>query len=228
MAENRWKVGQSGKRTEKTALFAQWDNSATLSAIGKGLARRRWLSSLLALCVIGGATATNADEAPSVLLETSAGEIRIRLLPDKAPRTVDNFLQLADDGFYDGLIFHRVIANFVIQAGGYDAELNHRKPPRTVANESFNGLRNRRGTVAMARLSDPNSADAQFFINVNDNAHLDAKAGQPGYTVFGEVTAGMDAVTAIELSDTQVRNGMAGVPEAPIVIHRLRRVAEAD
>ena len=189
---------------------------------------RRWLSSLLALCVIGGATAANADEAPSVLLETSAGEIRIRLLPDKAPRTVDNFLQLADDGFYDGLIFHRVIANFVIQAGGYDAELNHRKPPRTVANESFNGLRNRRGTVAMARLSDPNSADAQFFINVNDNAHLDAKAGQPGYTVFGEVTAGMDAVTAIELSDTQVRNGMAGVPEAPIVIHRLRRVAEAD
>jgi len=189
---------------------------------------RRWLSSLLALCIIGGATAANADEAPSVLLETSAGEIRIRLLPDKAPRTVDNFLQLADDGFYDGLIFHRVIANFVIQAGGYDAELNHRKPPRTVANESFNGLRNRRGTVAMARLSDPNSADAQFFINVNDNAHLDAKAGQPGYTVFGEVTAGMDAVTAIELSDTQVRNGMAGVPEAPIVIHRLRRVAEAD
>ena len=189
---------------------------------------RRWLSSLLALCVIGGATAANADEAPSVLLETSAGEIRIRLLPDKAPRSVDNFLQLADDGFYDGLIFHRVIANFVIQAGGYDAELNHRKPPRTVANESFNGLRNRRGTVAMARLSDPNSADAQFFINVNDNAHLDAKAGQPGYTVFGEVTAGMDAVTAIELSDTQVRNGMAGVPEAPIVIHRLRRVAEAD
>ena len=189
---------------------------------------RRWLSSLLALCVIGGATAANADEAPSVLLETSAGEIRIRLLPDKAPRTVDNFLQPADDGFYDGLIFHRVIANFVIQAGGYDAELNHRKPPRTVANESFNGLRNRRGTVAMARLSDPNSADAQFFINVNDNAHLDAKAGQPGYTVFGEVTAGMDAVTAIELSDTQVRNGMAGVPEAPIVIHRLRRVAEAD
>ena len=189
---------------------------------------RRWLSSLLALCVIGGATAANADEAPSVLLETSAGEIRIRLLPDKAPRTVDNFLQLADDGFYDGLIFHRVIANFVIQAGGYDAELNHRKPPRTVANESFNGLRNRRGTVAMARLSDPNSADAQFFINVNDNAHLDAKAGQPGYTVFGEVTVGMDAVTAIELSDTQVRNGMAGVPEAPIVIHRLRRVAEAD
>ena len=189
---------------------------------------RRWLSSLLALCVIGGATAANADKAPSVLLETSAGEIRIRLLPDKAPRTVDNFLQLADDGFYDGLIFHRVIANFVIQAGGYDAELNHRKPPRTVANESFNGLRNRRGTVAMARLSDPNSADAQFFINVNDNVHLDAKAGQPGYTVFGEVTVGMDAVTAIELSDTQVRNGMAGVPEAPIVIHRLRRVAEAD
>lgn len=199
-----------------------------MQAIGKGLARRRWLSALLSLGAIGGATVADAGEAPIVQLSTTAGEIRIRLLPDKAPRTVENFLQLADDGFYNGLIFHRVIANFVIQAGGYDVEMNYRKPPRTVANESFNGLRNRRGTVAMARLKDPDSADAQFFINVNDNTHLDAKAGQPGYTVFGEVTAGMEAVTAIELSDTQVRNGMAGVPEAPIVILGLRRVSEAD
>lgn len=186
----------------------------------------RWLRSLLALCIAGGATAAKAADAPVVLLDTTAGEIRIQLFPDKAPRTVDNFLRLVDDGFYDGLIFHRVVANFVIQAGGYDAEMNLREPPGTVANESFNGLRNRRGTVAMARLRDPDSASAQFFINVKDNAHLDAKPGQPGYTVFGEVVAGMDAVTAIELSDTEVRQGMAGVPEAPVIINRLTRVSD--
>lgn len=188
----------------------------------------RWLRSLLALCIAGGATAAKAEDAPVVQLDTTVGEIRIRLFPDKAPRTVDNFLRLVEDGFYDGLIFHRVVANFVIQAGGYDAEMNLREPPGTVANESFNGLRNRRGTVAMARLRDPDSADAQFFINVKDNAHLDAKPGQPGYTVFGEVVAGMDAVTAIELSDTEVHQGMAGVPKAPIIIERLTRVLDQE
>ena len=189
-----------------------------------GLAR--WLRSLLALCIAGGAAAAEAEDAPLVQLDTTVGEIRIRLFPDKAPRTVRNFLRLAEDGFYDGLIFHRVLANFVIQAGGYDAEMNRREPPGAVANESFNGLRNRRGTVAMARLADPDSADAQFFINLKDNAHLDAKPGQPGYTVFGEVVSGMDAVTAIELSDTEVRQGMAGVPRAPIIINRLTRIGD--
>ena len=192
----------------------------------------RCLSPLLALC-LGNAAASaeqaasaegEADAAPLVRLDSSAGIIDIQLFPDKAPQTVANFLQLVDENFYDGLIFHRVVANFVVQAGGYDAEMNLRKPPRTLVNESFNGLTNRRGTVAMARLADPDSADSQFYINVNDNAHLDAQPGRPGYTVFGKVVAGMEAVTAIELSDTGLRNGMAGVPKRPIVINSLKRL----
>jgi cyclophilin family peptidyl-prolyl cis-trans isomerase len=164
------------------------------------------------------------DARPQVRLTTSLGVIDLELLPDRAPQTAANFLRLVDDGFYDGLIFHRVVANFVIQAGGYDAAMNYREPPGTVVNESMNGVRNSRGTVAMARLADPDSADTQFFINVKDNGHLDARPGQPGYTVFGRVVAGMDVVTEIELADTGRRAGMVGVPETPIVIERAERL----
>jgi cyclophilin family peptidyl-prolyl cis-trans isomerase len=143
-----------------------------------------------------------SGEAPIVRLETSMGNIDIELLPDKAPKTVENFLTLVDDGFYDGLIFHRVVAGFVIQAGGYDEGMSYRPPPGTVENESANRLPNRKYSVAMARLSDPDSADTQFFINVKDNGHLDWQPGRPGYTVFGQVVAGMDVATAIELVDT--------------------------
>jgi cyclophilin family peptidyl-prolyl cis-trans isomerase len=169
-----------------------------------------------------GVAAENA--APQVRLTTSLGAMDLELFPEQAPRTVANFLRLVDDGFYDGLIFHRVVANFVIQAGGYDAAMSYRQPPGTVVNESANGLRNARGTVAMARLADPDSADSQFFINVKDNPHLDATPGQPGYTVFGRVTAGMDVVTEIELVDTGRKAGMVGVPETPVVIERVVRL----
>ncbi|MEQ8485416.1 MAG: peptidylprolyl isomerase [Pseudomonadales bacterium] len=184
------------------------------------------LTALLLTALMPGTAVSAADEeaAPRVRLTTSVGVIDLELLPDRAPRTVANFLRLVDDGFYDGLIFHRVIANFVIQAGGYDAAMAYREPPGTVANESFNGLKNVRGTVAMARLADPDSADSQFFINVNDNAHLDATPGQPGYTVFARVVGGMDVVTDIELVDTGRRAGMVGVPEAPVVIESARRL----
>ena len=165
---------------------------------------------------------------PVVRLETSAGNIDIALRSTEAPESVANFLDLVDSNFYDGLIFHRVVANFVIQTGGYDAQLNYRKPPRQVPNESRNGLANRRGTVAMARLADPHSADAQFYINVNDNAHLDPQGGGFGYTVFGKVVAGMEAVVDIELMDTAVQNDMVGVPITPVVIHRARRLAQDD
>lgn len=188
---------------------------------------RLWsLTALLLTALTPGTAVSAADEeaAPRVRLTTSVGVIDLELLPDRAPRTVANFLRLVDDGFYDGLIFHRVIANFVIQAGGYDAAMAYREPPGTVANESFNGLKNLRGTVAMARLADPDSADSQFFINVNDNAHLDATPGQPGYTVFARVVDGMDVVTDIELVDTGRRAGMVGVPEAPVVIESARRL----
>lgn len=167
--------------------------------------------------------------APTVRLTTTLGDIDIALYPERAPLTVANFLRLVDDGFYDGLIFHRVIANFMIQAGGYDAQMNYREPPATVANESFNGQRNRKYRVAMARQSHPDSADAQFFINVNNNSHLDARPGEPGYSVFGEVVAGHDVVEEIELADTvnfDAGDGvrMAGVPETPIVITRAIRL----
>ncbi|MEQ8859246.1 MAG: peptidylprolyl isomerase [Pseudomonadales bacterium] len=196
-------------------------------------ALRAFATALLAVGLAGAsvcAAAAAADPSvtaadhPRVRLVTSLGNIDVELFADRAPQTVANFLRLVDDGFYDGLVFHRVVAGFVIQAGGYDAAMNYREPPGTVVNESANGMRNVTGTLAMARLSDPDSADAQFFINVDDNAHLDPTGGTPGYTVFGRVSDGMDVVTEIELSDTGRQAGMAGVPDTPIVIVSTERL----
>jgi len=180
-------------------------------------------SASIALALLAGtllARPAAAQEAlPKVLIETSMGDIVVELLTEQAPITAANFLELVEQDFYDGLIFHRVAAGFVIQAGGYDADMNYREPPGgNLVNESANGLDNARGTLAMARFSDPDSANTQFFINVADNTHLNAKPDQPGYAVFGRVTDGMDVVTEIELSDTTRKAGMAGVPEQPIVI----------
>lgn len=160
----------------------------------------------------------------SVRLTTSVGVIDVALYDSQAPGTVKNFLELVDSGFYSGLIFHRVLAGFVIQAGGYDENLVYRKPPRTVKNESKVGLGNRKGTLAMARLDDPDSADTQFFINVNDNSHLNAKPGIPGYTVFGEVVSGWEVVETIELSEVGTRDGMEGVPKSTMVILKAERI----
>ena len=173
---------------------------------------------LTLLLVLTFSSATLAEDNPRVNLVTSEGLIEIELLPKFAPKHVANFLALVEEGFYVGLVFHRVIPNFMIQAGGYDAELTYRPRDGQVDNESFNGLRNKRHTVAMARLSDPDSADTQFFINVRDNPHLDAQPGEPGYTVFGRVVSGMDVIETIELTDTHLRMGMAAVPEKAIVI----------
>ena len=180
---------------------------------------------ILSTCLAGSVIAaeTAADPKPVVRLETTMGNIDIELYPDRAPETVANFLDLVDNGFYDGLIFHRVVAGFVIQAGGYDEKLTYRTPPRTVVNESSNGLRNQKYSVAMARLSDPDSADTQFFINVRHNPNLDGDRTKPGYTVFGQV-AGMDVVTTIELVDTHLEAGMAGVPEKDVIITRAARL----
>lgn len=182
------------------------------------------LAALSCVALAAGTVQAAAEDNPRVRLGTSLGDIDLELYPDRAPRTVANFLERVDEGFYEGLIFHRVVAGFVIQTGGYDAEMNYREPPGNVPNESTNGLRNTRGTLAMARLADPDSANTQFFINVKDNGHLDPAAGQPGYTVFGRVIDGMDVVTEIELSDTTRQGGMAGVPETPIVIERATRL----
>lgn len=154
-------------------------------------------------------------------VETTLGAFDIELFPEQAPLTVEHIRGLIDGGFYNGLLFHRVMAGFVVQAGGYDRDMNLREAPATVANESNNGLSNSKGTLAMARLQDPDSADTQWFINVVNNRRLDARPNRPGYTVFGRVSAGWEVVVAIELTNTRVRNGMAGVPETPVEIERI-------
>lgn len=173
---------------------------------------------------LGSVPASAAEEKPVVRLETTLGDIDIELNPERAPRTVENFLTLVDNGFYDGLIFHRVVAGFVIQTGGYEPDLGYRQPPGTVVNESMYGLPNRKYSVAMARLTDPDSADTQFFINVRHNPNLDADRSKAGYTVFGQVIAGMETVTAIELVNTHREGGMAGVPEEDVIVIRAVRL----
>ena len=165
-----------------------------------------------------------AADNPQVALVTNVGEIQIELLPKFSPKHVSNFLALIDENFYVGLVFHRVIPHFMIQACGYTENLTYRPTNRSVANESLNGLKNRKYTVAMARLDHPDSGDSQFFINVGNNTHLDATPDGPGYTVFGRVVSGRDVIETIELVDTGISNGMVAVPETPIVILATRRL----
>jgi cyclophilin family peptidyl-prolyl cis-trans isomerase len=186
-------------------------------SIGRGIAAL--------VCTVLAVASPAAEPAERVALETNMGVIELELNPAKAPITVANFLQYVDSGFYDGLTFHRVVANFVIQAGGYDATMKYRKPSGTIVNESQNRLQNTKGTVAMARLEDPDSGNAQFFINLKNNPNLNFRPGAPGYTVFGRVIAGMDVVEKIELVDTHIVDGMPGVPVEPVIIlsaHRMK------
>jgi cyclophilin family peptidyl-prolyl cis-trans isomerase len=187
----------------------------------------QWLRTFIAtLAAVVALTSTNLSFAdnPRVALVTHFGTIELELLPDLAPRTVSNFLTLVDEKFYDGLVFHRVIANFMIQGGGYTPDLQYKPIENSVPNESFNGVKNRRGTVAMARLSDPDSANSQFFINVRDNTNLDADGNKAGYTVFARVSAGMEVVDKIELVNTHLKKGMAAVPEEPVIIVSIERL----
>ena len=183
---------------------------------------------LAAACICTAMSMSAEEPKPTVEVVTNIGSMTLELWPQQAPQTVDNFLKLVDDGFYVGTIFHRVIAGFMIQCGGYEADLTYRDAPRKVVNESANGQRNLRWTIAMARHSDPDSADSQFYINLNDNAHLDAREGQPGYTVFGKLIAGRDVAETIELAETAVVRGNPNVPLEPVVIQAVRRVDAAD
>ena len=193
---------------------------------------RTWFTaamlSIVSVAWSGEPAPTEPSGHPTVEIVTSLGPLTIELWPGKSPQTVDNFLTLVDDGFFEGTIFHRVIPNFMIQAGGYDTALNYRDPPRTVANESANGMQNARWTIAMARHADPHSADSQFFINMNDNKHLDAEPGKPGYTVFGTLVAGREIAEDIELTDTGPVGDKVSVPLEPIVIVSARRVDGAE
>jgi cyclophilin family peptidyl-prolyl cis-trans isomerase len=181
---------------------------------------RALLPALLLFAVAG-----TAHAAPvRVLLQTSKGDITLELDADKAPETVKNFLRYVDEGFYDGTIFHRVIKNFMIQGGGFTPTMTQKKTHDPVKNEAKNGLKNGRGTVAMARTSDPHSATAQFFINHKDNDFLDYP-GQDGwgYTVFGKVTGGMDVVDAIASAPTGTRGSFRDVPTETITILSVKR-----
>jgi cyclophilin family peptidyl-prolyl cis-trans isomerase len=167
-----------------------------------------------------------------VLVKTTDGDITVELFADKSPITVENFLQYVDDGYYDGTVFHRVISNFMIQGGGFTSALEEKSTRAPITNESRNKLHNTRGTLAMARTNDPNSATAQFFINQRSNLRLDWTPSNEGYTVFGEVIDGMQVVDIISLSDTgpapaKTAGGVTtfqDVPVKPISIVSISRI----
>lgn len=175
---------------------------------------------------------TEDAQNPRVLIQTTDGDITIELFADKSPVTVENFLRYVDEGHYDGTVFHRVIPNFMIQGGGFTAALEEKATHEPIVNESRNKLHNTRGTLAMARTSDPDSATAQFFINQRSNLRLDWSPGNEGYTVFGEVLEGMQVVDIIALSDTGPAQATTtrgpsvfqDVPVKPVVITSMSRI----
>jgi peptidyl-prolyl cis-trans isomerase A (cyclophilin A) len=188
-------------------------------------------SIVLAAPVPGAARAASGQAAasePVAVITTSMGEIRIKLLKDKAPISVQNFVDYVNKKFYDGTVFHRVIPTFMIQGGGHLPDLTRKTTGPAIKLESQNGLKNVRGSVAMARTADPNSATAQFFINVVDNSgRLDyPKPDGHGYAVFGEVIAGMDVVDKIRAVPTTSQNGMQDVPAKPVVIESIRLASQ--
>ena len=163
-----------------------------------------------------------------VVLETSSGPITIELDQAKAPITVENFLKYVDSGFFDNLIFHRVIPGFMIQGGGMDEQMREKSTQPAIRNEASNGLSNKRGTIAMARTSNPNSATAQFFINLADNNRsLDAQPGSAGYAVFGKVISGMETVDAIAKVATGSRGPHDDVPLKAVIIKSAKRKARS-
>lgn len=175
-------------------------------------------ASLISTCALATAT---------VEIETSMGKIVAELNNEKAPKSVANFLQYTRDGFYNGTIFHRVIPGFMIQGGGFDEKMTQKPTRATVENEAKNGLKNARGTLAMARKPDPHSATAQFFVNHKDNDFLNYP-GQDGwgYTVFGKVTQGMDIVDKIASTPTGFARGMSDVPLTPVTIKNIKIISE--
>ena len=194
------------------------------------MSRKLLVFSLLAAVVLGLGCDKEGDQAESqskeiepekkmVKLETSMGDIVVELNEEAAPITVKNFLTYVEEGFYDGTIFHRVINNFMIQGGGFTEQMVRKPTKPPIFNEASNGLKNVRGSIAMARTDDPNSATSQFFINHEDNDPLDyVEKSNPGYAVFGMTVEGMDVVDAIAGVRTTVRLGMRDVPTDPVVI----------
>jgi len=179
---------------------------------------KKLLKFILCLALGSGAALAQHGANPEVTLHTNMGDIRLELYPDKAPATVENFLQYARDGFYDGTVFHRVISHFMIQGGGFSADGERKATREPIQNEADNGLSNQRGTIAMARTMDPHSATAQFFINVEPNGNLDHTGKTDsrawGYAVFGKVVEGMDVADQIRVVPTGPRDA----PLEPVII----------
>jgi cyclophilin family peptidyl-prolyl cis-trans isomerase len=188
---------------------------------------KRLLLAALAVGAFAGA-ARAADKNPVVVMKTSLGTVKVELFADKAPKTVKNFLDYVDAKFYDGTLFHRVIPGFMIQGGGYESgkfPREHKKTGAEIKNESDNGLQNKRGTLAMARLPAPDTATSEFFINLKDNAFLDRANARDrvGYCVFGKVIEGMDVVDKIKDVQTRAVGPHEGVPVKDVVIESIRR-----
>jgi len=176
-------------------------------------------------------SAVEKKENPKVILVTSMGEIELELYPDKAPVSVENFLSYVNSGFYTDVIFHRVIAGFMIQGGGHIKNLNRKVALPPIVNEATNGLKNKRGTIAYARTGVINSATSQFFINLVDNDFLNNKNKTQqgfGYAVFGKVVKGMDVVDEIAKVKTGIQKGMKDVPKKPVVILSVKVVEEKE
>jgi cyclophilin family peptidyl-prolyl cis-trans isomerase len=184
------------------------------------------LVAMIGIAALGSETAIAKGDNPVVVMETSKGAITIELYADKAPITVENFLWYVDNEFYDGLIFQRVMANFMIQGGGYTKDLVKKQPNPAIENEATNGVKNERGTIAMARTNEVKSATCQFFINLKDNEFLNHKDTTPqgyGYAVFGKVTDGMDVVDEIAAVKVVDKEGYKNVPATPVVITKVYR-----
>ena len=177
-----------------------------------------------AALLLVASTISDAEQTqPQIILETNMGQIVLELNPQAAPETVKNFIQYVEERFYDGIIFHRVIENFMIQAGGHRFDLTPKNPSRPpITNESNNGLKNLRGTIAMARTSLPDSATSQFFINHKTNTFLDYQKNRPGYAVFGKVVSGMDVIDKIATSETKAVGRLTDLPAKTISIIKAR------
>lgn len=195
-----------------------------------------WVAILLSAALMSLSTAqaqTTPEAEPLVKLETNFGSVTVKLFPEKAPVTVANFLSYVDAGHYDGTVFHRVIPNFMIQGGGFDSDYVEKSTGDPIVNESKNRLHNVRGTIAMARTGEPDSAAAQFFINQRSNLRLDWAPGKPGYTVFGEVVDGMTVVDFIATAETgqalvTTSRGQTRFPDVPVDKVILKRAIRVD
>lgn len=192
---------------------------------------RMFLGIAACTLIMVGTVLAETKENPMVEMVTSQGTIKLELFAEQAPVTVSNFLAYVDSGFYDGTIFHRVIRDFMIQGGGFDEELNRKPTQAPIENEAANGIRNTRGTIAMARTQIPNSATSQFFINTVDNPALDYRNDTPqgiGYCVFGRVVEGEEVLDKIQVVRTGSQRGMQNVPQEAIVIKSVTRIQPVE